>query len=438
MNYFQERLLSKENGNRDSHHPYDSIDYQGLNGKEIEFFQLVRKGNVDTIRERIRDGDNFNARAKDGITPLMIAVEYGFYEVVEEFLRCKADITAREVVDAESSGKGLTAMNLAARNKDRRMIELLLNYGGDINEKAGFDGESPFLTSVCSCDCSYMDFVLEKGANINIEEYNGKTGLIHAVLTEDKKLVAYLLDKGADINHRNITGLTALDIAKNEGLKEMVNFLVEAGATDNHRMVKHLVTLRQDIYFWDNDISFAYYHWSTEDGFSHFLVSGVGYINKDFALSGFNRFYIREKKDEFIETYAGDSQNWFHYMRNERGKIIDEKFNRCGKTIRGNIIDPNQVDEPGNSEIIPDPNQLGGLDLFVKYKELTDFLFNFVSMVEEKIDSKASSEPKTITFWRYSKNGWDFLGPSWERISVGADIDHVDTILDLLLKYYCY
>jgi len=414
-------------------HLYDHSKFNGLNEDEVEFFKLARKGDADEMLELIKKGVNPHATTEDYTTVLMVAVVYEQHDVAEMLLKLEADIHAREFVDAESAGAGVTAMNLAALNKDRRMIELLLEYGADINEKAGFDGESPFLMAVYSDDYDYMDFVLGKGANINIELYSGETGFIHAVLSDDKKLINYLLDNGADINHRNITGLTALEIAKDYVHTEMVDFLIEAGALDEDRMLEHLVTYDRDSYWWDNDIAYAYYHWSTDDGFSHFLIYGIGYLNKYFALSELRRFYIRKKDDDFIETYAGDDHHWFHYTRSENSKVVDERFNSVGHDLRvwSDLCCPDAVYffEPAQSE---------EFDFEGRFRKLSDFFLQYVSFVKKNIKSEVPSVNVSYLFSRYSKKGWNFLGPLWERASVNVKYEHQKLITNFLTGYFKY
>jgi ankyrin repeat protein len=420
---------------------YDDFEFHGLNEQETEFFRLVQSGDADAMWAMMENGVNLHAKTEEGTTALMVAVEYGHYQAAEMLLKAKIDINARECVDAESSGQGVSAVNLAARNKDCQMIELLLQYGGNINERAGFDGEFPFLIAVCSNDYAFMDFVLQKGADVNSELYDGKTALIHAVLTDDKKLAAYLLEKGADIDHRNITDLTALEIAKGSGLSEMAEFLITAGATDSPRRQEHLVTYRQDFYVWDNDIAYAYYHWSTDDGFSHFLIYGVGYLNRALAMSDLHRFYIRKRGNEFVETYAGDDHNWFHYVRTENGEVVDERFNSSGRNLGAwgdLIITPDRVYGSPDARYTFEPAQSKEFDFDGKYQKLSQFFFRFVSIVKEEIESKTPSVKVTYKFSRYSEKGWDFLGPFWQRASINAKKEHIDLITDFLTQYFEY
>lgn len=436
---------------------YDHSEFAGLSEDEVEFFKLARRGDTNSIEAMIINGVNPHAKTEERTTALMIAVEYGQRDAAEMLLKWKTDVHAREWIDDELAGKGLTAMNIAALNKDFKMIELLLQYGGDINEKAGFDGNSPFLIAVESGDYDYMDFVLQNGADVNIELFNGKTALVYAVFTADKKLANYLLEKGADINHRNITGLTALDVAKVHGFADMANFLIESGAIDDHRVLEHLVTYRQDFHDCDNGFvysyysGYAYYTWSTDDGFSHFLICDIGPFDNDLNSCELRRFYIRKKNDHWIETYAGNQYEWCHYVKKCCGQIVDERLNSYGRNLDewGELsIDPERVYESPDVENRLEPPQSEEFDLEGKYKELSEFFLKFVSLEQQNNEAIVSPRNITSTFSKYSKKGFDFMGPYWEWVSVyvngpclersSANVkgEHQSMITDFITTYF--
>ncbi len=52
--------------------------------------------------------------------------------------------------------------------------------------------------------------LLERGAQVNVQNKNGNTALIFAVIQPDKKLCRLLLEHGANVNAKNIDGSTAL------------------------------------------------------------------------------------------------------------------------------------------------------------------------------------------------------------------------------------
>ena len=71
-------------------------------------------------------------------------------------------------------------------------------------------------------------------------------------------------------------------------------------------------------------------------------------------------------------------------------------------------------------------------------KSFSDFFRKFVSFVEEHEGSGSTDENEKYIFTRYSKKGWNFLGPYWERRSVNVKDEHEKLITDLLLQYFVY
>jgi hypothetical protein len=208
---------------------------------------------------------------------------------------------------------------------------------------------------------------------------------------------------------------------------------------DEDRMLEHLVTYRQDFYVWDNDIAYAYYHWSTDDGFSHFLVYGIGYLNKYLALSELRRFYIRKKGEECIETYAGDDHHWFHYTRSENGKLVDERFNGFGCNLKAwgdLILGPDRLYGSPKSVYLFEPAQRKEFDFEGKFQKLSEFFRQYVSIVKGDIESEVPSVNITYWFSRYAEKGWNFLGPYWERRSVNVKDEHEELITGLLTGYF--
>jgi ankyrin repeat protein len=68
-------------------------------------------------------------------------------------------------------------------------------------------------------------YLLDKGANINLQDKLGRTALILATSENLEAVVKLLLDKGADAKIANSSGRTAKDIAESEGFAPIVTLL---------------------------------------------------------------------------------------------------------------------------------------------------------------------------------------------------------------------
>jgi ankyrin repeat protein len=79
------------------------------------------------------------------------------------------------------------------------------------------------LHAAVSYDCREMiEFLLSKGANVNLKDEDGESALFVAETVETAKL---LMDNGADPMIRNNEGFLAIEIFAAEGIDELVEYV---------------------------------------------------------------------------------------------------------------------------------------------------------------------------------------------------------------------
>lgn len=101
--------------------------------KTTDFFGLCKNcDTAESVQAAINQGENPNARDKDGITPLMYAAGYNSNpEVITTLLKAAADINARDRYN------NLTPLMYAAwLNQNPEMITTLLNAGANAKAKS--------------------------------------------------------------------------------------------------------------------------------------------------------------------------------------------------------------------------------------------------------------------------------------------------------------
>jgi ankyrin repeat protein len=133
---------------------------------------------------------------------------------------------------------------LAARWGHIEIVKLLILKDGDVNYKLGGNGDSILEAALDNLgkkkDSNYdvIKYLLDKGANLNLELFNGQNLLQIAIREEDvgEKIILLLIDKGADLNHKDNSGATPLHYAcEDEYLKEIAVYLINKGANVNIR-----------------------------------------------------------------------------------------------------------------------------------------------------------------------------------------------------------
>lgn len=156
----------------------------------------AQKGSVDILRILLENGSNSNAVQPWGKAgaAIQLATENRNLEVVRDLLKHNAN------PNAVTENLPHTALQIAAREGCKEIVELLLEYGADINSPPA-------------------------------EEF-GATALQFAAIGGYLGIALLLLEKGADVNAppAKIGGRTALEGAAEHGRIDMVQLLINAGA----------------------------------------------------------------------------------------------------------------------------------------------------------------------------------------------------------------
>ncbi len=109
-------------------------------------------------------------------------------------------------------------------NKTTQMCKI---YDIDSTTKAGI---TPLHIAVKNRDLKMVIYLLDRGADIDVQDINGLTPLHYAIGQKRIKIVKYLVKRGADIESVNNYGITPLHQAAYSGRVEIVEFLLMNGA----------------------------------------------------------------------------------------------------------------------------------------------------------------------------------------------------------------
>ena len=200
----------------------------------------------------------FVPKSKSGATPLYYAALCGFSNLVEQLIskhpqyvdaiggwymtRAVAALAGRHFKLAQvlhhyrgsslqpRGDRGYSPLHSAVHVKDLEMIQMLLDYGVDINAQTDI-GSTPLSVALWGLgryDVGVVRLLLDRGADPNIQPQGGGTPLHKASRHGDIKTARLLLEHGASVELQDSAGSTPLDHATER--HEMIKLLLEHGA----------------------------------------------------------------------------------------------------------------------------------------------------------------------------------------------------------------
>ena len=174
---------------------------------------------ADLVRALIHGGANPNGPANDG-APVKMVICFGYVAAMDALVECGAEI--RDLIDAA-----------AAADMDR--LEAWVAEDGTVSPEAADIGvgdrhnrfawpppaaDPKELALVYACRFARrraVDFLVDRGTDINAAPVNSETGLHWAGFAWQNSILGFLLAEGIDAGHRHADGQTAAELTRETG-----------------------------------------------------------------------------------------------------------------------------------------------------------------------------------------------------------------------------
>lgn len=264
------RTMNDENGSQESGWS-ESITVCTTNEPPsgAELHKAVARQELEKVRSILEENSSVvEVMDKFSLTPLMVAAQKGFTNIMEMLLEFNADpeyantngktslmvacyagqeeaarLLRQHGASWEKRDKnGLTAVHWTADGGHDDLLLWVLRDGGPVDIQDTISGWTPLMRVAClSGNYEVAETLIGKGADINKSDKSGKTVLMAASMNGHFNLVRLLVEKGADIYLQNREGKTALEFARSMERHSIIKYLeFQVGKEEKQRKAKLL------------------------------------------------------------------------------------------------------------------------------------------------------------------------------------------------------
>jgi ankyrin repeat protein/predicted alpha/beta superfamily hydrolase len=182
----------------EGHVPYTDV-YRGIEFifEELEeiqqtqtIFTLIRDGNIEEIKDLVKQNPGVVDSTNSGYTPLIFAVYYRNLDIVDLLLKNNAD------VNYQNPATKIDALIMSLRHRDLSLIKKLVKNGANINARNDKQ-ETVLHITVSNNSNEISEYLINSGVDLNLVDKNEKTALVTAIESNNIEIADLILKTGA-------------------------------------------------------------------------------------------------------------------------------------------------------------------------------------------------------------------------------------------------
>ncbi|MEO8256126.1 MAG: ankyrin repeat domain-containing protein [Acidobacteriota bacterium] len=205
----------------------------------------VYAGDLAEVTRLLRAGADVSLANNYGATPMSLAAEVGSAEMLKVLLEAGANADS-------PNPDGQTALLAVARTGNVAAAQLLLNHGATVDAREKWGGQTALMWASARRHPEMMRLLIARGADVNARSIDrnyqrhvtaegrpksldsgGLTPLLYAARENCVACVTVLLEKGADIDLQDPEGVSPLLVAIMNVNWDLARHLIMAGADVN-------------------------------------------------------------------------------------------------------------------------------------------------------------------------------------------------------------
>jgi ankyrin repeat protein len=198
-----------------------STSAPGTAGFERPVADAAARGDIEGVRELLRNGSDVNSPQGDGMTALHWAAQRGDSGLAEVLIFSGANVAAGTRIGR------YTPLHLASRGGHLDVAQALLRAKADPNAATTNSGVTPLHLAAAAGKADIVSLLLKSGADANAKEASwGQTPLVFAASRGHVESIRVLLEAGADpkVTSRavNVVEMEKADEAANKRIAEVL------------------------------------------------------------------------------------------------------------------------------------------------------------------------------------------------------------------------
>ncbi len=130
------------------------------------------------------------------------------------------------VVNARDITTGRSALHIVVERRDVTWINFLRQKGANVNIRDN-DGVTPLMLAAQMGFVEGVDALVSRGARVDVTNNSGETPLMSAVHSRNTEMIRILLQAGADPDRYDNSGRSARDYARLHGETDVTNDIIQ-------------------------------------------------------------------------------------------------------------------------------------------------------------------------------------------------------------------